>query len=166
MKKLSLLAVALGLMVGSAQAATVNDSFRVTIEIRETCSLDVAAADVDFGQVDRSVVGNTDAGSTLQVTCTPGTPWVLGLDNGVNASSPTVSATNRRMTNGTSFVAYGLFRDAGRSQLFGGTAGTDTVSNTGTGSAQSVPVYGRVPGSSTNVAAGSYEDTVVALVTY
>lgn len=165
MKKLSLLAFALvAAVAGSAHAATVDDSFRVSIEIRETCTLNVAAADVAFGQVDRSAAA--DAGSSLSVTCTTGTPWVLGLNNGLNASGATVSATNRRMTSGSGFIPYGLYRDAGRSQLFGSTAGTDTVSGTGTGAVQSVPVFGRVSASSTNVAAGIYQDTVVAQVTY
>ena len=164
MKKLSLLVLALAAAVGSAQAATVDDSFLVSIEIRETCTINVAAADVAFGQVDRSAAA--DAGSTLSVTCTTGTPWVLGLNNGLNASSPTVSATNRRMTSGSDFVPYGLYRDASRSQLFGSTAGTDTASGTGTGAAQSVSVFGRVTAASTNVASGLYQDTVVAQVTY
>lgn len=164
MKKLSLLALALAAFAGSAQAATVDDTFLVSIEIRETCTLNVAAADVAFGQVDRSA--GADAGSTLSVTCTTGTPWVLGLNNGLNASGATVSATNRRMTSGSAFVPYGLYRDASRTQLFGSTAGTDTASGTGTGAAQSVSVFGRVTAASTNVAAGVYQDTVVAQVTY
>lgn len=167
MKKIAFLAAALAAAITpSAFAATVNDNFTVSIEIRESCSVDVAAADINFGQVDRSVATNTTAGSTLSVNCTVGTPWVLGLDNGLSSTGAAVSATNRRMSNGTAFVPYGLYRDAGYTQLFGSTAGSDTASGTGSGSAQSVPVFGRVPSASTNVAAAVYEDTVTATVTY
>lgn len=163
MKKLSLLSLALLASLSfNAFAAEVEDSFRVSIEILESCTVSVAAADVDFGQTDRSSTGPINASSTLSVNCTPGTPWALGLDNGLNGSSP----TTRRMTNGTEFVGYGLFRDAGRSQVFGAADSADRVSNTGTGAAQSVPVYGQVVGAQTNVAAGIYQDTVVAKVIY
>ena len=164
MKKLSLLTLALAALAGTAHAATVDDSFRVSIEIRESCAVSVAAADVNYGQTNRSAAAV--AGSTLSVNCTTGTPWVLGLDNGQNAEGAAVSATNRRMSSGSGFVPYGLFRDASRSQLFGSTAGTDTASGTGTGDAQSVSVFGQVQAASTNVAAGVYQDTVVAQVTY
>ena len=164
MKKFALLALALAAFTGSAHAATVDDSFRVSIEIRESCTLNVSSAAVAFGQVNRSDA--SDAGSTVSVTCTTGTPWVLGLNNGQNASGAAVTATNRRMSSGSGFVPYGLYRDTNRTQLFGSTAGTDTASGTGTGSAQSVAIFGRVSAAATNVAAGTYQDTVVAQVTY
>jgi spore coat protein U-like protein len=62
------------------------------------------------------------------------------------------------------FIAYGLYRDAGRQDFWGEVVGTDTLAGTGTASAQSIPVYGRVP--STDAPAGSYSDTVVATITY
>ncbi len=49
--------------------------------------------------------------------------------------------------------------------MWGNTIGTDTVAGTGTGSNQSLTVYGRVPVQSTPVGA-TYTDTVIVTVTY
>ena len=58
-----------------------------------------------------------------------------------------------------------MFRDAGRTQNWGNTVGTDTLAGTGNGSSQTLTVYGRLPGSQTlNV--GSYTDTVVATIDF
>lgn len=66
---------------------------------------------------------------------------------------------------GTAFIRYGLFRNAARNQAWGATLGTNTVGGTGTGSAQNLTVYGRVPAQATP-AGGSYEDNVVMTLTY
>ena len=49
------------------------------------------------------------------------------------------------MLNGTNQLAYSLFRDAGRTQNWGQTIGTDTTTGTGTGANQTLTIYGRVP---------------------
>lgn len=162
MKKISLLLAAL--LVGGvspAFAATVSDTFGVSIDIAEECFVTVTAANVNFGQVNRSITANTDAASVVSVRCTTGTPWIVGLNGGLNSNAGT-----RRMVNGTTFVPYTLFRDSARTAAFGDTAGTNTAAGTGTGVNQEVNVYGRVLGSATNVAAGTYRDTVRATVTY
>ncbi len=70
------------------------------------------------------------------------------------------------MTNGSDGITYGLYKDAARSQLWedANTPGS-TVAGTGTGSAQSATVYGRVSAQGTP-SAGAYSDTVVVTVTY
>ena len=47
----------------------------------------------------------------------------------------------------------------------GETAGVDTVAGTGSGVAQDIDVYGRVPANQTS-SAGSFADTVTVTVTY
>ena len=118
--------------------------------------------DLDFGSIPGDITANVDQTSTIGLTCTGRTVWKLGLDNGANASG-----TVRRMRQGTSssYVPYELYSDAARTQRWGGTVGTDTVNGTGTGSAQSVTVYGRVPAPQVP-APGSYSDTITVTITY
>ena len=67
------------------------------------------------------------------------------------------------MLNGATPVNYALYRDASRTLNWGNTVGTDTVSGSGNGTAQTLTVYGRVP-AQTTPAAGVYNDSVT--VTY
>jgi spore coat protein U-like protein len=69
------------------------------------------------------------------------------------------------MINGTNTVGYQLYRDTGRTQVWGTTIGTDTVAGTGNGTSQAITVYGRVPPQTTPPAA-TYNDTVNVTVTY
>lgn len=167
MKKFAFLALAVFATMGaSAQAASVDDTFRVSLEIRESCTLSAEAADLDFGQADRSSNSNLDSSGVLRLTCTLGTPWTLSLDNGQNGEGVDVSYNSRRMVSGTDYVAYGLYHDAARTEPFGNVAGVNAASGTGIGAGQSVSVYGRVSSSFLNIAAGSYEDIVRAELTY
>ena len=67
---------------------------------------------------------------------------------------------------GANSVTYGLYKDAARSTGWGSSiVSGETVSGTGTGSAQALTVYGRVPPQSTPPP-GTYSDVVVVTVTY
>ncbi|UZW60505.1 Csu type fimbrial protein [Lysobacter enzymogenes] len=135
--------------------------FTVNGSVPNTCALSPKPVpDLAFGSVPGYVTANVDRTTAIGLTCTGRTAWQLGIGNGLNASG-----NIRRMRSaGGQFVPYELYRDSGRSQRWGTTLGTDTVSGTGTGAAQSQTVYGRVaPQTATP---GSYTDTVVVTVTY
>lgn len=109
------------------------------------------------------LTSNVDQTSSLSLTCSNGTPWTTGLNNGtgVGATGP----TDRRMTGpAAARIVYGLYRDAARSLPWGATAG-QTTSGTGTGLSQAATVYGRVA-PQTTPAPGLYSDTIVVTVTY
>jgi spore coat protein U-like protein len=62
---------------------------------------------------------------------------------------------------------YNIYTSAARTTVWGnGTSGTATIGGTGTGTSQSVTVYGRVGSGQTSVPAGAYADTVAVTVTY
>ncbi len=148
-------------------------TFNVKIIILKACTITAAAAtDVDFGSVASTATANTDAQGSVTANCTPLTPYTIALNAGVNAGTAN-DVTTRRMKNidaavlTNNFVAYQLYRDAGRSLIWGSTTGTNTLAGTGTGLNQPYPVYGRVADPSANSAgAGSYLDTVTATITY
>ena len=58
------------------------------------------------------------------------------------------------MTSGGNLLSYNIYTDAARANVWGdGTGGTVTIaSSTGTGAAQNVTVYGRVPTGQTGAA--------------
>lgn len=164
-KTLIAAALATAGVAAPAFAATDTAQFQVQIVITESCDIQaVSASNIDFQTQARGTGAPVDAQGTLQVNCTSGTPYTIGLNAGANSTGATASADNRRMANGTSFVPYGLYRDAGRTLFWGNVIGTDTVAGTGNAGNQSIPVFGRVP--STNAPAGTYVDTVIATVTY
>lgn len=133
----------------------------VRITIQAECTV-VSAADLDFGT--QGVLGaDVDQTSTINVQCTDGTPYDVGLDAGTGAGA-TVAA--RYMTGpGAAVVQYGLYSDPAHSVVWGETVSTDTVGGTGNGNSQALTVYGQVP-PQTTPAAGAYTDVVTITVTY
>ena len=146
---------------GTALAQSATTDFEVRIDITSTCHFAADATDVDFGSV-ASTATDVTASGALSVLCTPGTDFSIALDAGQNGD-----AGQRGMASiGTGdTVPYELFQDASLQEPWGVGAGTNAYSGTGTGSAETVEVYGRVP--SANFRAGDdYSDTVTATITY
>lgn len=138
--------------------AVTTTSFPITATIQAACS--ISATNLAFGSYTGAALNGQ---SQISLTCTNGLPWNVGLNAG---TFPGATVTTRRMTGpGTSSMAYSLYRDAARTLNWGNTVGTNTLTGTGTGSAQTVNVYGRVPASQT-LPTGGYQDTIIATVTF
>jgi spore coat protein U-like protein len=155
---IAILLVILGTFLpAQAPAATTTTTFTVTATVISVCV--VAAQPLSFGNY--SPVSGTalDATTTVTATCTLSVPYTVGLDNGVNAS-----ATQRRMALLTSFLNYELYSDSSRTQRWG-SAGGELVSGTGSGAAQTLTVYGRVPAGQV-VGAGAFSDVITVTVTF
>jgi spore coat protein U-like protein len=144
----------------SAFAATTTNTFNVQFVVTADCLISSAGA-LNFG-TSGLLNANIDATSTINVQCTNTTPYNVGLNGGSTVGGTTAT---RLMSNGTSTVDYRLYSNAGRTTNWGETVGTDTVSQTGSGSAQSFTVYGRIP-TQTSVEPGTYTDTITVTVTY
>jgi spore coat protein U-like protein len=133
-------------------------SLTVTVVVQATCT--IAANPLGFGTYSGSLINST---SILSVTCTNTTPYNVGLSAGT-ATGATV--TNRSMTGpAAALLGYKLFSDSGRTTNWGDTVGTDTLAETGSGSAHSLTVYGQIPAGE-YVPPGSYADTITATVIY
>ncbi|MDV3468037.1 spore coat U domain-containing protein [Stenotrophomonas sp. C3(2023)] len=163
------------LLAGFAAPALAADTvqFNVRLVITKACTITAATpTDVDFGSALSTSTTTLNAAGSITAQCTAGTPYSIALNAGSNAATAN-DVTTRRMRNtdatvtANNFVGYQLFRDAGRTQVWGATAGSNVLASAGTGLAQAFPVYGQVlDPSSNNAATGNYLDTVTATITY
>ncbi|WAS59068.1 Csu type fimbrial protein [Burkholderia ambifaria] len=140
-----------------AVAATATATMAISATVDATCQ--ISTTPLAFSTYTGS---QTDATATVSVTCTNTTPYNVGFDAGLGAGA---TVTTRTMSITGASLPYSLFQDAGRTVNWGNTVGTDTVAGTGTGSAQTLTVYGRI-GAGQLVTPGAYTDTITATVTY
>ncbi len=134
-------------------ASPATTQFNVTITVTESCLIE-KPSDINFADVDRSTNNAQTAQGKLNVTCTKGTPYKVGLAN------------SGKMTNtadAASTIAYVLYQDTATSQIWDNSQ--NLFAQTGSGTVQALPVYAKLAGN-TNAKAGTYSDTVVATVTY
>lgn len=166
MKKYFVAPVAAGIMLavaGAAQADSKNASFTVSATVAKACTID--ANNMNMGTW--SGTGNLDGATTVTVKCTNGTSYNVALDNGANGTS----TADRKLGDGAERLSYNLFRDSGRTQVWGSTIGTDTVSGSGTGmataNARNIDVFARIAQADLLAAKpGTYTDSVTATITY
>jgi spore coat protein U-like protein len=103
-----------------------------------------------------------NATNTISIRCPVGTDYTIGLDGGLSGANDPEA---RELDSGADTITYGIYRDAARSQPWGATIGSNTVSGTGNGNFQDVTAYGRIPSQGTP-SPGAYSDTIVVTVTY
>ena len=155
----------LGMLPGAgvyAQSQTAQTTFVVKARVQAVC--EVTASDLDFG-VYTAQAGSALQGTTLlRATCTPGSTYNVGLNEGTTAGA-TVQARAMKPATGSQNLTYQLYQDAQRSAIWGNTAGTDTVTGTGTGLAQDHTVFGAVPPAQV-VPASDYSDTITVRIYY
>lgn len=141
-----------------AVATTTTASLAISANVLSTCSL--TGGSIPFGTYTSAQL---DQSGTMSVLCTNGVPYTVALDAGAG-SGATISA--RKMTgSGGGTLNYSLYRETGRTSNWGNTGTSDTVAGTGSGVAQTVTVYGRIPAGQTPLV-GSYTDTVTITLTY
>lgn len=140
---------------GSFLGSTVFD---VSGSVAAICS--VSAGTLGFGAYSGTSVNATAA---VSVSCTSGAPYQIAMGGGSNQSG-----SARRMAGPASnFLTYQLYSDSARVTLWGdGSAQLGARhGGTGSGSAQSLTVYGRIPAGQ-SPAAGSYSDSVTVTIEY
>ncbi len=130
-----------GFIVGGACQANGPDlagqevTLSVTASIVENCTLGTIG-EIDFGEL-AGLRERIDAAGSVQLICPISRAWTLSFDGGRH-----VSGTERRMrSTAGDLITYQLYRDSGRSNPL---EVNGSLSGTGTGTTQTVPVYGRV----------------------
>jgi spore coat protein U-like protein len=149
-------AAALAALPGLAAAQTATTTLGVSATVTAVCT--VTATPLAFGSY---TAAQLDGTATITVTCSTGAAYTVGLDQGANGAS----VTTRQMASGANLLNYALFSDTGRTSNWGNTA-PSWVSGTGTGLAQALTVYGRIPAGQFVPAGAGYADTVNVTVTY
>lgn len=125
----------------SAMAGTATATFQVTATVNSACV--VSATNVAFGTITPAATGTSTATGTITSTCTKTTPYTLAISAGSSAS-----VAGRTMVGGTAGnddkLAYNLYTSNTYTTPWGETVGTNTVGLTGTGTAQTSTVFGRL----------------------
>lgn len=143
--------------IGTSHSTTAP--FTVTATNATICSVSVATLNFGATGVLRAAL---DGASLVTVTCTNAAPYTIALDGGLSGAS---NPAQRKMSRAAETITYGLYQDSGRTAPWGDSAGSNTVSGTGSGLAQTLTVYGRVP-AQTTPSPGTYSDTVVLTISY
>lgn len=147
--------------ISSANAATDNGSFDVNLDVTEICEVTSASGtqDINLGSHAAGVnVAEASSTTDISVNCSNTTAYNIGL-LGTGVLTDIVSGDS---------VEYTLLKSAGGAVW--GNTGTE-VGGTGTGMAANEAKLHKVfaslaPGSTNNLTAGSYTDTVAVTVTY
>ncbi|MFO1418472.1 MAG: spore coat U domain-containing protein [Methylotetracoccus sp.] len=153
---------------GSAGAATATNTLGVNGAVVNSCAVTSTAA-IAFGNYDPAVTNlsaNLDQQGTVTVQCTTGAGYTIFLSEGSGTGATCSAATPvRAMSDGASHeLSYSLYQDSNRTTQWGCDAAND-FEGEGTGNAEAINVYGRVPGGQ-NQPKGSYSDTLTVTVTY
>ena len=130
----------------------VDYNYRVTVAPMCTS---LTATTLDFGSVTSTAAPINGVGS-IAVTCGPDIAYQVFMSSGSNSSG------GNRMKSGGNYLAYALYSDSSRNTAWTSTAG---ITGSGTGSAQSIPVYGQIAAQATPPI-GTYADTVVVTLRY
>jgi spore coat protein U-like protein len=146
---------------GQAPPATAESVMPVMMEIVSYC--DLSASDLDFGAYSSGSAAPVLGQSVIQLTCSPGQTGELLLDSGLGSRR----TNDRKMVQegGNDRLEYGLYIDAGRTQLWGDESGVNTRPVITTGSAQTINVYGQI-NAKQRVRDGIYSDTITVLLVF
>jgi spore coat protein U-like protein len=148
--------VTITLKRGGGTIATTSAAISGTVS--PICS--VTAGTLGFGAYSSSAAAL--AAAAVTVNCSSGGAYQVSLGAGSNSAGGT-----RRMAGpASSFLTYQLFSDSARTVPWGdGAVHGARVSGTGSGSNQSLTVFGRIPAGQ-NAVPGTYTDAVIVTVEY
>jgi len=151
------------IIAAPAFAATATSSLNVTASVGPVCS--ISTLPVAFGAYDpvgTNASANLNGTGTVTVACTKGASASVDLGNGGS-----FLASSRRMSSGTDFLSYALYKDSAQQQPWGSgvTGGTTASYVAANKNSASLTVYGAV-GSGQDVSVGSYSDSIVATINY
>jgi spore coat protein U-like protein len=159
-------AMFLALFVGRpqpAQAVGITSNVTVTANVTRACT--ISDATLGFGTYDPSNTSDTVAQGTLGFRCSSGVSMTIDLGTGSN--SVAAGSGLRGMANAGNVLPYQIYSDSARTTVWGTGMPTGTsVSKSGTGGADTVIMYGKIPLGKTTVIDGAYQDIVVATLNF
>lgn len=154
--------------IPEANAATINGTLQIKVNVEQACNLNSGDNSViDFGtwgKFSGSTKAQTAESYGIELQCTKGIDYKIGLDNGLNPTNA-VDFNDRRMKFGTNYIKYYLYKEVTQTNYWGSIASGYSLSATSNGDVQKYPVFAGIPAQATP-AAGQYSDTVKVEVTY
>ena len=143
-----------------------DQDMNVTVTIQGNCQA-IEVGDLDFGthaMYTGTTPQNDDAQTTLDVLCNNGEAYTVELDYGIQ---PTGGNQRNVINDGSSTIAYNLYKDSARTQVWGteSVESGSSVAGTGSGQYDQRIVYGRLLQTNANLA-GTYTDLVTASLTF
>jgi spore coat protein U-like protein len=156
---LALVAMVISTAPVCLDALTATSTLAVSATVISSCT--VLPGTLSFGNYNPTSATAQDVDGSFTVTCTTGTAPVVGLGLGLNATGGT-----RRMVNGLQFLTYEIYKEAGRTNVWGDSGGaTVTLAAAPSILPQTIPVYGRIPASQ-SAGIGAFLDTVAITLTF
>jgi spore coat protein U-like protein len=151
-------------LIGSNAFAQSTQSTTFVVQTTVASACVILAVPLTFGPY---VGAQVDSTSTVTVTCTSGSAARVLLDEGANHGSGSTAATPvRQMSDGlptAHYLSYQLYSDNAGGTVWDNVTGKTL---TGSGLAQALTVYGRLPGGQLSAPVGVYTDTITATVSF
>jgi spore coat protein U-like protein len=156
--------VAVASIAAESRLSGQQQSASLTVSASVTKNCTITTTPVNFGAYDPVAANATsplDGSGEVTVTCTKGAAAKVGLNTGSNAQG-----TTRRMSQGTAYLTYELYKDTSRATVWGDTLDTALdIAAAPDRNPRTFTVYGRVV-QAQDATVGSYTDTVVATVNF
>lgn len=145
------------LFISPAQAQN-TATLGATAQVGDSCT--VAANNLNFDELDVHSVTQVDASATITVQCTAFNIFEVSLGTGFYND-----AGQRRLSNGSDFINYQVYKDNLRTQPWGlGATETRWGVVALPGGTQDLEAYGRITGLTPATATGSYSDQLEIIV--
>jgi spore coat protein U-like protein len=145
----------------TAQAGSNTSQLEVSAVVVADCRIltsDLAFADYD--PLLHHATQQLDGAALMTMVCTRGAQAAIVIDGGRHSTG-----INRALTGGAQRVSYQLYRDEGRTQVWGSAASALQFVSSGVDQPEHVTVYGRIPPGQ-EVQSGVYTDVVTATVDF
>jgi spore coat protein U-like protein len=156
MKKLLIFVITITFVgiAGVAMATTVTSDFTVNASVVDSCQIQTAASNVDFGTYDPTDSSPDDDGSgSVVFRCSKGTTYNLYISG------------TRTMTNGTDNLTFELYSNSGRTTVYPSDLAGATPVTASNNSPVTSNYYGRISALQ-DVSVGSYTQTLTLTVEY
>lgn len=162
MRKLQrILIAAFALVAPATYAATMNAQLDVKSVVPPNCRITVSdLAFANYDPLEQNASRELNGSADVRMICTREARANIVIDTGRNSSG-----RMRALSSGDQKVNYQLYRDAGRTQVWGSGAEGQQFVSAGVKSPQQFTVYARIPPGQ-EVASGTYTDVVMATVDF
>jgi spore coat protein U-like protein len=157
----ALLIAACLVVTTTAHGGSNTSQLEVSAAVAADCQ--IITSDLAFGDYDpllQHATQHLDGAAHMTMVCTRGAQAAIVIDSGRHATG-----SNRALSGGAQRVSYQLYRDEGRTQVWGSGGNPLQFVSNGVARPENLTVYGRIPPGQ-EVSSGVYTDVVTATVDF